>query len=239
MTATNRQSLAPATLSATRAMLLAAGKGERMRPLTLDTPKPLLPVAGKPLIEYHIERLVAVGVRDIVINVSWLGEQIEAYCGDGSRWGCDLRYSREPEPLETAGGIIQALPLLGDNPFVLVNADIWTDFDFEKLLSMPLPKQAAHLVLVDNPEHNTAGDFSLEAGSVQLPSTKTLTYAGIGLYDPLFFKGFAPGKRALLPLLQRAIEESRLFAEHHLGHWTDVGTPERLEALEQRILASN
>lgn len=214
-------------------MLLAAGKGERMRPLTLETPKPLLAIAGKPLIEYHIEALVAAGIRELVINVSWLGEQIEAYCGDGARWGCVIRYSREDTPLETAGGIIKALPLLGKQPFLLVNADTWTDYAFENLARQPLTAAAARLVLVDNPAHNAAGDFSLQGERVGLASVNTLTYAGIGLYDPRFFDGYAAGKRALLPLLQQAIAERRLFAEHFLGRWTDVGTPERLARLEQ------
>ncbi|WP_439107651.1 N-acetylmuramate alpha-1-phosphate uridylyltransferase MurU [Congregibacter sp.] len=225
-------SSAPSASAVTTAMLLAAGKGERMRPLTLEKPKPLLPVAGKPLIEYHIEALVRAGIRDIVINVSWLGEQIEADCGDGTRWGCTIQYSREEEPLETAGGIIQALPLLGDEPFLLVNADIWTDFAFDDLLSVVLPSAAAHLVFVDNPVHNRAGDFSLDRGQVQLDSEDTLTYAGIGLYDSRFFDGYGRGKRPLLPLLMQAIEEKRLFAQHFTGRWTDVGTPERLQALE-------
>lgn len=223
------------------AMLLAAGKGERMRPLTLETPKPLLTIAGKPLIEYHIEALVAAGIKNMVINVSWLGEQIEAYCGDGERWDCAIRYSREDAPLETAGGIIKALPLLGDQPFLLVNADIWTDYSFEKLAlgnlaCPPLPEAAAHLVLVNNPSHNFAGDFSLQAGKVEFGTANMLTYAGIGLYDPRFFDGYAGGKRALLPLLHQAIAEGRLFAEHFHGRWTDVGTPERYAYLQRSRL---
>ncbi|EED30593.1 nucleotidyltransferase [gamma proteobacterium NOR5-3] len=216
-------------------MLLAAGKGERMRPLTLTTPKPLLPVAGKPLIEYHIESLVNAGVNDIVINVSWLGQQIAGHCGDGSRWGCAIHYSPEAEPLETAGGIIQALPLLGDRPFLLVNADIWTDYDFTQLRQHALAPRAAHLLLVDNPEHNPAGDFGLCEGRVTAADNNSLTYAGIGLYDPRFFDGYAPGKRPLLPLLQQAIAEERLFAQHYRGRWTDVGTPARLEQLEREL----
>lgn len=216
-------------------MLLAAGKGERMRPLTLTTPKPLLAVAGKPLIEYHIESLVKAGIDDIVINVSWLGQQIVEHCGDGGRWGCAIHYSREDEPLETAGGIIQALPQLGDKPFLLVNADIWTDCDFRVLLQQTLPPGAAHLQLFDNPEHNPAGDFGLCEGRVTAAGNNSLTYAGIGLYDPRFFDGYAPGKRPLLPLLQQAIAEERLFAQHYRGRWTDVGTPARLEQLEREL----
>ncbi|WP_439100901.1 N-acetylmuramate alpha-1-phosphate uridylyltransferase MurU [Congregibacter sp.] len=225
------------------AMLLAAGKGERMRPLTLKTPKPLVTVAGKPLVDYHIEKLVAAGVDNIVVNVSWLGQQIEDYCGDGSRWGCAIRYSHEETPLETAGGIIQALPLLGEQPFLLVNADVWTDFSFEALLQSSVDKTSAKLLLVDNPFHNPAGDFCLRGDSVkrrpEAPSSdsspETLTYAGIGLYDPQFFDGYEPGKRALLPLLEAAIAEHRLFGEHYSGHWTDVGTPERRTALERHL----
>ncbi|WP_193786133.1 N-acetylmuramate alpha-1-phosphate uridylyltransferase MurU [Congregibacter litoralis] len=225
------------------AMLLAAGKGERMRPLTLETPKPLITVAGKPLIDYHIEKLVAAGVAKLVINVSWLGQQIEDHCGDGRRWGCAIYYSREDTPLETAGGIIQALPLLGEQPFLLVNADIWTDFAFEALLKLSIEKSSAQLVLVDNPQHNTAGDFTLQGDTVERVARgapgdsreETLTYAGIGLYDPLFFHGCTPGKRPLLPLLERAIAENRLFGKHYPGHWTDVGTPERRSALEQHL----
>lgn len=216
-------------------MLLAAGKGERMRPLTLTTPKPLLAVAGKPLIEYHIEALVKAGIQDIVINVSWLGQQIMEHCGDGERWGCAIHYSQEEEPLETAGGIIQALPMLGDKPFLLVNADIWTDCDFRVLLQQTLSPGAAQLQLVDNPEHNPAGDFSLFEGRVIAADNDSLTYAGIGLYDPRFFDGYAPGKQPLLPLLVQAIAEERLFAQHYRGRWTDVGTPARLEQLEREL----
>ncbi|MDP5070100.1 MAG: nucleotidyltransferase family protein [Congregibacter sp.] len=216
-------------------MLLAAGKGERMRPLTLKTPKPMLVVAGKPLIEHHIEKLVTAGIRNIVINVSWLGQQIVDYCGDGSRWKCVIQYSREEQPLETAGGIIQALPMLGSEPFLLANADIWTDFALENLLQRPLGPGEACLVLVDNPVHHPRGDFSLHDDRVAVASTDTLTYAGLGLYDPFVFHGYAPGKRALLPLLERAIAQGRLFAQHHRGRWTDVGTPERLQQLERDL----
>jgi MurNAc alpha-1-phosphate uridylyltransferase len=216
-------------------MLLAAGKGERMRPLTLTTPKPLVLVAGKPLIEYHIEALVKAGIEDIVINLSWLGQQIVEHCGDGGRWGCAIQYSREDEPLETAGGIIQALPQLGETPFLLINADIWTEYAFEDLLYQPLPSGAAHLVLVDNPQHNASGDFGLCEGRATPAENDGLTYAGIGLYDPRFFNGYAPGKRPLLPLLEQAIVEQRLFAQHYPGRWTDVGTPSRLEQLEREL----
>lgn len=214
-----------------KALLLAAGKGERMRPLTLHTPKPLLDVQGKPLIEWHLEKLAACGVRDLVINVSWLGSQIEAYCGDGSRWDLAIQYSREAQPLETAGGIVQALPLLGDQPFLVVNADIHTDYPFTDLRAQALETAEARLVLVPNPAHNTAGDFSLRDGRVVAREGETLTFAGIGTYEPAFFRGCDTGRRPLLPLLETAIAQKRLYAERYLGHWADVGTPERLEEL--------
>lgn len=217
------------------AMLLAAGKGERMRPLTLSTPKPLLVVAGKPLIDYHIEALVKAGVQKIVINVSWLGRQIMAHCGAGERWGCVIEYSLEDEPLETAGGIIRALPKLGDKPFLLINADVWTDCTFSTLLHRPITPGAAYLLFVDNPAHNAGGDFSLSGDRVILAQQHSLTYAGIGLYDPHFFDGYAPGQRPLLPLFQQAIAQRRLFAQHYQGRWTDVGTPRRLEQLEREL----
>jgi MurNAc alpha-1-phosphate uridylyltransferase len=214
-------------------MLLAAGKGERMRPLTLEKPKPMLAVRGRPLIAWHIERLVDAGLRELVINVSWLGEQIETWCGDGSRWGVQIHYSREPAPLETAGGIVQALPLLGDDPFLVVNADIYTAYPFAGLMRRPLAPAAARLVLVPNPAHNTQGDFSLAGDRVTLAAEETLTFAGIGLYHPEFFAGCAPGSRPLRPLLERAIADNRLFGERFGGAWTDVGTPQRLAQLNQ------
>jgi len=216
-------------------MLLAAGKGERMRPLTLSRPKPLLEVAGRPLIEYHIEALAQAGVSELVINISWLGEQIARFCGDGSRWGISLRYSREAEPLETAGGIIKALPLLGEQPFLVVNADIYTDYPYVQLLNKPLEHAAARLVLVANPGHNRSGDFGLEGDHVTRENAqkkpRPLTFSGIGLYDPRFFEAWPPGRRPLLPLLERAIAEQRLNGERYDGAWTDVGTPERLAEL--------
>ena len=166
-----------------RALLLAAGKGERMRPLTLSRPKPLLPLGGKPLIQWHLEALAALGVQEIVVNSSWLGEQLETWLGGGERWGLSLRHSREPEPLETAGGIIQALPLLGAEPFLVVNADIWTDYPFAQLLARRLSPGAAHLVLVDNPPHHPAGDFVLQHDAVRpragAHAESTLTYRSV------------------------------------------------------------
>jgi MurNAc alpha-1-phosphate uridylyltransferase len=214
-------------------MLLAAGRGERMRPLTLTCPKPLLEVRGRALIDYHIAALAAAGVRDLVINVSWLAEQIVAHCGDGARYGVRIRYSREAEPLETAGGIVQALPLLGDAPFLLVNADIHTDYPLGELVARArdIGPQQARLVLVSNPTHNARGDFSLRGDRVVHAAGQTLTYAGLGVFDPGFFAGCVPGSRPLRPLLERAIAGERLFGEHYRGAWTDVGTPQRLHRL--------
>lgn len=217
-----------------KAMILAAGKGERMRPLTETTPKPLLKVGGKALMEYHVERLVAAGFRELVVNVSWLGEQIIEHF-DGHDWGCEISWSREEEPLETAGGIVQALPLLGDEPFAIVNGDIWTDFPFEGLRDMALGAVEAHLVLVDNPPQHPEGDFHLQAGQLDRSGAPRLTYSGIGVYSPSLFAGCEPGKRPLLPLLEAAIGRQALTGEHHPGRWEDVGTPERLSALDAQL----
>lgn len=219
-----------------KAMILAAGKGERMRPLTLHTPKPLVPVAGVPLIEYHLRALAAAGFTEVVINHAWLGQQIEDHLGDGSRWGLSIRFSAEGEPLETGGGIFKALPLLGDQPFVLVNGDIWTDYDFSRLRQ---PSSAlAHLVLVDNPGHHGAGDFRLDAGQVAdgAGASDTLTYSGIAVIDPALFAGCQPGAFKLAPLLRAAMASGQVSGEHFSGHWVDVGTLERLAEVE-RLLA--
>jgi len=215
-------------------MLLAAGKGERMRPLTLERPKPLLCVGGRPLIDWHLEALAALGLSEVVINVSWLGGQIVEHAGE-VRFGLKLHYSHEAEPLETAGGIVQALPLLGDAPFLVVNADIWTDYDPAGLAAADLPPGAARLVLVDNPAHNPDGDFTLSGERVLRRAGPTLTFAGVGLYHPQFFAGCAAGRRPLLPLLEGAIDRRCLFGEHYRGRWTDVGTPERLARLDVEL----
>ncbi|MGE8406688.1 MAG: N-acetylmuramate alpha-1-phosphate uridylyltransferase MurU [Pseudomonas sp.] len=218
-----------------KAMILAAGKGERMRPLTLHTPKPLVPVAGVPLIEYHLRALAAAGFTEVVINHAWLGQQIEEHLGDGSRWGLSIRFSAEGEPLETGGGIFKALPLLGDQPFVLVNGDIWTDYDFSRLRQ---PSSAlAHLVLVDNPGHHGAGDFRLDAGQVAdgAGASDTLTYSGIAVIDPALFAGCEPGAFKLAPLLRAAMASGQVSGEHFSGHWVDVGTLERLAEVERRL----
>ncbi|HDS1734349.1 N-acetylmuramate alpha-1-phosphate uridylyltransferase MurU [Pseudomonas sp. BP8] len=218
-----------------KAMILAAGKGERMRPLTLHTPKPLVPVAGQPLIEYHLRALAAAGVSDVVINHAWLGQQIEDHLGDGSRFGLSIRYSAEGEPLETGGGIFKALPLLGDAPFLLINGDIWTDYDFSRLHA---PSDGlAHLVLVDNPGHHGRGDFRLQGEQVvdgdEAPGT--LTFSGISVLDPALFEGCQAGAFKLAPLLRKAMAAGKVTGEHHRGHWVDVGTLERLAEVERLI----
>ncbi|ATB65884.1 N-acetylmuramate alpha-1-phosphate uridylyltransferase MurU [Pseudomonas mosselii] len=218
-----------------KAMILAAGKGERMRPLTLHTPKPLVPAAGKPLIEYHLEALARAGIREVVINHAWLGQQIEDHLGDGSRFGLRIRYSAEGEPLETGGGIFKALPLLGDAPFLLVNGDVWTDYDFTGL-NAPL-QGLAHLVLVDNPGHHGRGDFRLADGQVSDgdDAPGTLTFSGISVLDPVLFEGCQPGAFKLAPLLRKAMAHGRVSGEHYRGHWIDVGTLERLADVERLI----
>lgn len=225
-----------------RAMILAAGLGTRMRPLTDLIPKPLLTVVGKPLIEHQIEKLVSAGVTELVINISHLGQQIEAALGDGSRWGVSIDYSPEDQPLETAGGLVQALPLLtesDDRPFLVVNADVWCDYPLQRLsqLSMASDTQA-HLLLVDNPGHNLNGDFGLFNGHVANQSERMLTFAGLSLLRPSLLAGCEPGKRALAPLLRQAVERGRVSGERYPGYWLDVGTPERLAALEQHLQTS-
>lgn len=217
-----------------RAMILAAGRGERMRPLTDATPKPLLPVAGRPLIVHHLEALAAAGIRDLVINHAHLGDQIEAALGDGHEHGVTIRYSVEPEgALETGGGILQALPLLGPEPFLVINGDVWSDYPFADLPRHP--DGLAHLVLVDNPDHHPEGDFVLAAGRVRERDGRGLTYSGIGVYDPALFAGHAPGRFPLAPLLHAAIARDAVAGEHWQGRWVDVGTPDRLRALEAAL----
>ena len=221
-----------------KAMILAAGLGNRMRPLTDHTPKPLLSVAGKPLLQHHIERLAEAGFTDLVINVSHLGQQIIDFCGDGSRWGVRITISPEEEPLETAGGIVNALHLLGDSPFVLVNGDVWTDYPFADLLSQQnLIAGGAHLVLIDNPPQHPRGDFRLNGSTIaELEEGESgLTYSGIGVYTPGFFAGLSPGKIPLRPLLSKAIEQGLLSGQHYDGVWEDVGTPERLVSLNASL----
>ena len=221
-----------------KAMILAAGKGERMRPLTLTTPKPLVRAGGVPLIEYHLRALAAAGFTDIVINHAWLGQQIEDYLGDGSRYGVSIQYSAEGEPLETGGGIFRALPLLGDEAFVVVNGDIWTDYDFS-VLHQPI-NGLAHLVLASNPRHHPAGDFSLVGNQVHdgQPQAPTLTYSGIAVLHPQLFDGCAAGAFKLAPLLRKAMADGQVTGEQLRGHWVDVGTHERLAEVETLIEAS-
>jgi len=217
-----------------KAMVLAAGRGERMRPLTDRIPKPLVPVGGKPLIVWHLERLAQAGFRDVVINLAHLGAQIPQALGDGSRFGLHIAYSDEgPEPLETGGGIFRALPLLGPEPFLVVNGDIWTDFDF-KTLRLDAGAHA-RLVLVPNPPHVARGDFGLDGDVVIEADRDRYTYSGIGVYSPDLFAGCTPGRFPLLPLLKRAIAARRLRGEVYRGEWFDIGTLERLSALEKRL----
>lgn len=222
-----------------KAMILAAGMGNRMRPLTLHTPKPLLEVGGKPLIVWHIEKLQKIGVQEIVINTAWLGEKLAEALGDGSQFGVKILWSHEGEGLETAGGIIKALPLLGNEPFILVNGDVWTTMDFAPLLNVQLENDLAHLVLVENPVQHPQGDFTLAANKAytfeQARSGENLTYSGVAVMHPQMFDGLESGKRPLAPLLKQAMQEEKISAHKLQGVWMDVGTPERLNALDQQI----
>lgn len=213
-------------------MILAAGRGERMRPLTDHIPKPLLPVAGKTLIEHTIGQLVAAGFNDIIINHAHLGQQIEDHLGNGGRYGANLRYSPEGEQvLETAGGIINALPLLGDGVFLVVNGDIATDFPYAELKNQPV--DLAHLVLVDNPEHHPQGDFGLDSnGNTVENHAQPLTFSGIGLYRPELFGDTPAGSSKLGPLLRKAMTSQRVTGQKYAGFWMDIGTPERLRELD-------
>lgn len=229
-----------------KALIFAAGLGERMRPLTDTTPKPLLPVAGKPLIEWHLEKLAACGVREVVVNTSWLAEQFPRHLGDGARWGLRIVYSYEGgTPLETGGGMLHALPLLGQAPFLLVNGDIWTDADFARLPREPAG--LAHLVMVDRPPQATQGDFALDAdGLVRSDGAQRLTYAGLGVYRPQLLDGWrehstdagadeTPPRFRLAPILRAHMAAGRISGQHHRGRWTDVGTPQRLADLDAAL----
>lgn len=216
-----------------KAMILAAGRGVRMRPLTDITPKPLLAAGGKPLIVWQLEKLARAGFRDVVINHAHLGQMIEAALGDGSRFGLAIRYSPEPEALETAGGIAQALPLLGAEPFLVINADIYSDYDFAALARVDLQDGLAHLVLVDNPPQHPRGDFALEAGRLREAGERMLTFSGIGVYAPRLFGGIPlRAKVPLAPILRKAMAAERVSGEHYHGRWHDIGTAERLHALD-------
>ena len=222
-----------------KAMILAAGLGNRMRPLTLYTPKPLLEVGGKPLIVWHIEKLKKIGVTEIVINSAWLADKLISSLGDGSQFGVDIRWTREEEGLETAGGIINALPLLGTDPFILVNGDVWTTMGFEVLRDIQLNDDLAHLVLVDNPKQHPEGDFTLLDGRAfafdQDVKGENLTFSCVSVINPKLFDGLEPGKRPLAPLLKQAMQNQRISAEKLKGAWVDVGTPERLMELDLQI----
>lgn len=228
-----------------KAMILAAGRGERMRPLTDHTPKPLLSVHGQPLIAWHLHRLARAGITEVVINHAWLGQQIVDALGDGQPFGVHIRYSGESPALETAGGIRRALPLLGPDPFLVINGDIWSDWPLAHAMAqMPHLAQGqalAHLVLVDNPAHHPEGDFYLtDRGQVhelgqhddQTPPLKRLTFSGMGLYHPALFAALDPDQPApLAPVLRQAMRDGHVRGEHHTGQWIDVGTPERLSQL--------
>lgn len=222
-----------------KAMILAAGLGNRMRPLTLYKPKPLLEVGGKALIVWHIEKLKKIGVTDIVINSAWLADILIGTLGDGSQFGVNILWTREDQGLETAGGIINALPLLGTEPFILVNGDVWTTFDFASLLHVNLKSDLAHLVFVTNPEQHPMGDFTLVEGRAytfeQEQQGDNLTYSGVAVLNPQMFDGLEAGKRPLAPLLKQAMIDRRISAEKMQAAWVDVGTPERLSSLDLQI----
>lgn len=218
-----------------KAMILAAGRGERMRPLTDSLPKPLLAVGGKPLIVHHIEKLKSAGVSELVINHAWLGHKLVEALGDGSQYGVAIRWSAEESALETAGGIVQALPLLGSDPFLVINGDTWIDADYATLVSQPLGSDLAHLWLVPNPPQHPDGDFSLQAGRVQ--DAPALTFSGVGLYHPAAFADLPSGARKLAPLLRDWMAQGRVGGSLLAGEWRDIGTVERLRALDEQLLA--
>ncbi len=218
-----------------KAMILAAGRGERMRPLTDLLPKPLLAAGGKPLIVHHIEKLKAAGVTTLVINHAWLGHKLVAALGDGSALGVSIHWSAEESALETAGGIVQALPLLGSEPFLVINGDTWLDLDYRALVSQPLGDDLAHLWLVPNPPQHPQGDFSLQAGRVL--DTPALTFSGVGLYHPAAFAGLPCGARKLAPLLRDWMVQGRVGGSLLAGEWRDIGTVDRLRELDEQLLA--
>ena len=216
-----------------KAMILAAGRGERMRPLTDSVPKPLLPAGGKPLIRFHIDALAASGVCDIVINIAWLGEKIRDALGDGSGYGACIHYSDEgDEALETGGGIFNALPLLGEQPFVVVSGDVWSDYPLGQLASRLGENDLAHFVLVRNPDYHRRGDFGLRDGRV-VDDGERLTYANIGVFRPEFFAGCKAGKFPLAPVMRERIREGRVSGEFHAGRWFNLGTPTQLSELDE------
>ncbi|WP_444902296.1 NDP-sugar synthase [Microbulbifer sp. SSSA007] len=232
----------PKETSPTTAMVLAAGFGRRMRPLTDQTPKPLLPVAGKPLIEHALERLQSIGIQRVVINLGYLGHKIRSCLGSGERWGMDIQYSVEHEerPLETAGGIINAMSLLGEAPFLVVNGDVWCDFDLSQWITRPLPKSCpGRLLMVPNPPHNPEGDFGIEDGLLSGTAKPRYTFAGISWLRPEILTHY-PKMRECFGLGEVfTFNEDKLQAELYQGDWCDVGTPERLDRLHRRLTAEN
>ncbi|NOZ53513.1 MAG: nucleotidyltransferase family protein [Gammaproteobacteria bacterium] len=215
-----------------KAMILAAGRGERLRPITDSLPKPLVQVRGKPLIQHHIEALVAAGITDLVINHAWLGEQIEQALGTGQQWGAQIQYSPEgSRALDTGGGIYNALPLLGSAPFLVINGDIFTDYSYASLLRQP--QKLAHLVLVSNPQQHPQGDFALQNGEVRQNAAQKLTYSGMGVYRPAFFQHCQQGAFPLAPLLVEAMERRQVTGEYFGGHWDDIGTVARLQKVNK------
>ncbi len=218
-----------------KALILSAGRGERMRPLTDDTPKPLLRAGNRALIEYHLDALARAGIHDIVINISYLGAHITAALGDGTGYGVRITYSEEgPQALETGGGIFNALPLLGSAPFLVVNGDIWTDYPYGELPAQPAG--LAHLVMVSNPTHHPHGDFVLEHGKVyDKPEDTRLTFSGIGVYHPDLFAASKPDAFPLAPVLRRAMSNGLISGEHYRGEWLDIGTPARLAELDRML----
>ncbi len=223
-----------------KAMILAAGRGERMRPLTDHTPKPLLKVGGKPLIVWHLERLANAGFKDVVINHAHLGAQIEGVLGDGATWSVSIAYSPEKVALETAGGIANALDLLGGEPFLVVNGDIYTEMDFNNIAlqaNIHAVSSLVHLVMVDNPPQHLNGDFAIENNMLKHAGEKMLTFSGVGVYHPDLFKDIVKGEPAkLAPLLRKAIDNHAASAQYYQGVWHDIGTPERLKQLDEHLL---
>lgn len=217
-----------------RAMILAAGRGKRLQPLTDETPKPLIPIAGKPLIEYHLEALAAAGFTEIVVNQGHLGHLLPQALGNGERWGVRILWSDEqPDALETGGGMLKALPLLGSGPFLAVNGDVWTDYPLARLRAVKC--DYAHLLMVPNPEHNPNGDFALQGAVIRKQGQPMLTYAGIAVYHPRLFNDCTPGKFSVVPLLWRYMEEAIVTGECWQGGWSDVGTARRLSELEATL----
>jgi MurNAc alpha-1-phosphate uridylyltransferase len=219
-----------------RAMILAAGRGDRLRPLTDELPKPLVEVAGKPLIEYHLEALARAGFREVVINQGHLGDLLPEMLGNGSRWGVNIHWSDEqPEALETGGGIFKALPLLGSAPFLVINGDLWTDYPFARLRAVKC--DWAHLVMVPNPSHNPVGDFALAGARIRETGDRKLTFSGMAVYNPRLFDGCQPGKFSVVPLVRLAMENHLVTGEEFQGDWNDIGTLERLDATRKEVFS--